>query len=130
MGLFSDVFEGHRDKSHRWVDLATMKAYRVQISKPYVSMRASGNGYKWEVIPVHRGCEEQKGKEKEKGKGEKGKKERKREKEGEMKYEFRRSELVGPRRKFFIFDESVDPQFCPSALVFILWVSYSPIILI
>ena len=24
----------------------------------------------------------------------------------------------------------VDPQFCPSALVFILWVSYSPIILI
>ena len=25
---------------------------------------------------------------------------------------------------------SVDPQFCPSALVFILWVSYSPIILI
>ena len=40
--------------------------------------------------------------------------------------------LAGYYRRF-IEDFSkiaVDPQFCPSALVFILWVSYSPIILI
>ena len=42
--------------------------------KPCVNMLASGNVYKWEVIPVHRGVEEHKGTEKEKGKGEKGKK--------------------------------------------------------
>ena len=30
-----------------------------------------------------------------------------------------------------MFDEpSVDPQFCPSTLAFILWVSHSPIVLI
>ena len=56
--------------------------------KPCVNMLASGNVYKWEVIPVHRGVEEHKGTEKEKGKGEKGKKKKKmekkmKEKEGE-----------------------------------------------
>ena len=29
-----------------------------------------------------------------------------------------------------LVEEAVDPQFCPSAIVFILWVSYSPIIFI
>ena len=64
-------------------------------------MDASENVYKWEVIPVRRGGEEQKGNEKEKGKGEKGKKERKREGEErerergrKRKSVFRRLELV------------------------------------
>ena len=39
-------------------------------------MHASGNVYKWGMIPIRSGREEQKGKEKEKGKGEKGEKER------------------------------------------------------
>ena len=47
-----------------------MHAYKTH-GKPFFNMHASGNGYKWEVIPVRRGREEQKGKEKEKGKGEK-----------------------------------------------------------
>ena len=34
--------------------------------KPCVNMDACGNVYKWEVIPVHRGREEHKGKDKEK----------------------------------------------------------------
>ena len=44
--------------------------------KPCVNMHESRNVYKWEVILVHRGREEYKGKEKEQGKGEKGKKEK------------------------------------------------------
>ena len=84
--------------------------------KPCVNMHASGNVYKWEVIPVRRGREQQKGKEKEKGKGEKGKKERKRRRrKGERKWEkmksaFRRSELIGPRSKVCIFDEGYAPR--------------------
>ena len=30
----------------------------------------------------------------------------------------------------FSFEPVVDPQFCPSTLAFILWVSHSPIVLI
>ena len=59
--------------------------------KPCVNMHASGNGYKWEVIPVRGGREKQKGKEKEKGKGEKGKKERERGEERERERGRKRS---------------------------------------
>ena len=78
-------------------------------------MDASGNVYKWQVIPVHRGKEERKRK-KEKGKGEKGKKEREREEDEwerereKRKLAFWRSELVGLRSKVYIFDKGYAPR--------------------
>ena len=80
-------------------------------------MHASWKVYKRGRIPVRRGREGQKGKEKEKEKGEKGKKEREkereereREKKEKGKSAFRRSELVGPRIKVYIFEEGYDPR--------------------